>query len=313
MKLKKDAESQEPVKRRFFLNSPKVAPYVYVAPFVIVFLLFFVYPIISSVVMSFQDIKPGQAVFVGFQNYRNLFNRDFFRAVKNSTIYTLITLAVLIPVPMLLAVFLNSEKMVGKSFFRSVLFLPALVSIVVGGFTFRLVFGELPTALLNSLLKPLGVAPVKWLGGPQQWTTFLALLSLCTWRWMGVNITYYISGLQTIPADLYESASIEGANAWQKFRHITVPLLKPTVIYVLTISIYGGLAMFLESYMLFNGNKSPNNVGLTIVGYLYRLGWQQGKLGLGAAVGLMLLIVTLTINLIQLGASGFFRKGDSRE
>lgn len=119
---------------------------------------------------------------------------------------------------------------------------------------------------------------------------------------------YFLSGLQQIPNDLYESASIDGASNWQKFWSITIPLLKPTTVYVLTISIYGGMAMFTESYILFNGNKSPNNVGTTIVGYLYRMGWEQNNLGLASAIGVFLLIVVMVINIIQLTANGTFKK-----
>lgn len=294
--------------RHSLLYSRKMAPYVFVLPFIIVFLLFFLYPVISTVIMSFQEVLPGQTEFVRAENYRRLLNGDFYRAVTNSVIYTIITCAVLIPVPMLLASLLNSKKMRFKNFFRSVFFLPALVSIVVAGLTFRLIFGEMPTALLNSILGKIGIGPIKWLGGAARWTTFFALLVLCCWRWMGVNIMYYLSGLQSISSELYESAEIDGASAWQKFRYISVPLLKPTTIYVLTISIYGGLAMFLESYMLFNGNRSPGGSGLTIVGYLYRLGWEQNNIGFGCAVGLVLLLVTLAINLIQLAVTGFFKK-----
>ncbi len=295
-------------KLKSLLYSQKLAPYVFVGPFVITFLLFFLYPIISSIVMSFQEVLPGKTTFVGLDNFRNLFHGDFKQAVFNSVVYTVITCAVLVPLPMLLAVFLNSKKVVGKSFFRSVFFLPALVSVVVGGFTFRLIFGEMDTALLNSILGVFKIEPIKWLGGPLKWTTFLALLLLCCWRWMGVNNMYYISGLQSIPSELYESASIDGANAWQSFRHITVPSLKPTATYVLTISIYGGMSMFLESRMLFNGGRYPGGQGLTIVGYLYRLGWDQNKIGLGCAVGLCLLVMTLVVNLLQLKFTGFFKK-----
>lgn len=286
----------------------KIAPYVFIAPFVILFLIFFVYPIISSFIMSFQNVVPGQTKFIGFKNYQYLTNREFKKAVKNSVVYTIMTLATLLPIPMFLAVLLNSKKMVAKGFFRSVLFIPALISVVVGGFTFRLIFGELPTSLLNTVTASFGIQAIKWLGGPKQWTTYLALLVLAMWRWMGVNIIYYLSGLQNIPAELYESADIDGASNWQKFTHITMPLLKPTTIYVLTISIYGGLAMFLESYMLFNGNNSPQGCGLTIVGFLYKLGWQQAKYGFASAVGVVLLLVTLIINLIQLRLTGFFNK-----
>ena len=292
------------------LYSQKLAPYVFILPFILVFALFFAYPVVSAVIMSFQKVLPGQTSFIGLDNYRNLINGDFLMAIRNSVIYTVITIAVLLPVPMLLAAFLNSKKMIAKNIFRSALFLPALVSIVVGGFTFRLIFGEMPTALLNNILSNFGIRSVKWLGGPAQWTTFLALLVLCCWRWMGVNIMYYLSGLQTIPSELYESASIDGANAWRKFTKITMPMLQPTAIYILTISIYGGLAMFLESYMLFNGNRSPGGQGLTIVGYLYRQGWEQANIGFGASIGIIMLIATLGINIIQLKFSGFFKKGE---
>ena len=290
--------------------SQKLAPYVFISPFIIVFLLFFVYPVISTLIMSFQKVVPGQTTFVGLENFKNLLNSDFLRAVTNSVIYTIITIAVLIPVPLVLAVFLNSKQMVAKNFFRSVFFMPALVSIVVAGFTFRLIFGEMPTALLNDILLDFGIAPTKWLGGPAQWTTFFALLMLCCWRWTGVNIMYYLSGLQGIPNELYESASIDGAGRLQKLRHITIPLLKPVTVYILTISIYGGMAMFLESYMLFNGNRSPGGAGLTIIGYLYRLGWEQANIGYGSAIGLTMLAITLGINAIQLKFAGLFKKGE---
>ncbi len=292
-----------------FLYSQKLAPYIFLSPFIIVFLLFFVYPVVSTVLMSFQRILPGQVSYVGMDNFRSLFsNNNFFNAVRNSVIYTLLTLVVLIPLPLVFATMLDSKKMIGKAFFRGVFFLPALVSVVVAGFTFRLIFGEMPTALLNSILANFGIAPTKWLGGAAQWTTFLALVSLATWRWMGVNIMYYLSGLQSIPNDLYESASIDGAGVWQKFIRITVPLLKPVTIYVLTISIYGGMAMFVESFMLFNGNRSPGGSGLTIVGYIYRLGWEQANFGYGSAIGLTLLLLVLTVNLIQLKFAGLFNK-----
>lgn len=290
--------------------SQKLAPYIFISPFIIVFLLFFVYPVISTIIMSFQKVVPGQTTFVGFDNYKNLLNSDFLRAITNSVIYTVITIVILLPIPLILAVFLNSKQMVAKNFFRSVFFLPALVSIVVAGFTFRLIFGEMPTALLNDILSNFGADPIKWLGGPAQWTTFFALLMLCSWRWMGVNIMYYLSGLQGIPDELYESASIDGAGPLQKLRHITIPLLKPVSIYVLTISIYGGMAMFLESFMLFNGNRSPGGAGLTIVGYLYRLGWEQANIGYGSAIGLSMLAITLGINAILLKYAGLFKKGE---
>ena len=110
--------------------SQRIAPYVFISPFIIIFLLFFVYPAISTVIMSFQEVVPGHVTFVGLENFRNLFNADFYKAVSNSLIYTVITIAVLIPLPLVLSVF-GQQKMVGKNFFRAVLFLPALVSLLL--------------------------------------------------------------------------------------------------------------------------------------------------------------------------------------
>ncbi len=110
------------------------------------------------------------------------------------------------------------------------------------------------------------------------------------------------------PTDLYEAASIDGANKWQQFTKISLPLLKPTTVYVLTISIYAGLAMFNESYMLWKGNNSPQNIGLTIVGYLYRQGIEKRAMGYACAVGLVLLIIVMVVNMIQLAATGTFKK-----
>ena len=289
------------------LYSQKMAPYVFIAPFVIVFLAFFLYPIISTVIMSFQSVVPGQTHFIGLENYRKMWNTSFITALKNSAIYMVCTCAILIPVPMVLAVMLNSQKMPARGFFRSALFLPALICVVVAGITFRLIFGELPGALMNTALAKLGMEPIKWLAGPIPWTTMFALVILCCWRWMGVNTMYYLSALQSISEDLYESADLDGANAWQKFCHISVPLVRPTTIYVLTISIYGGLAMFVESRMLF-ANTEVGNQALTIVGYLYRVGIRKLNYGLGSAIGIGLLLLTLAVNLIQLYLTGFFRK-----
>ena len=125
-----------------------------------------------------------------------------------------------------------------------------------------------------------------------------------------MNMLYFLSGLKSIDGSLYEAADIDGASAIQKFKFITIPLLKPTTIYVLTISVYAGLAMFLESFMLWAGNASPNNIGLTIVGYLYRRGIEKNQLGYASAVGLILLIIALIINVIQLALNGTFKKED---
>ena len=294
---------------RKFLYSQKAAPYVFVLPFVLTFLIFFAYPIVDTIVMSFQKVSGGGNEWVGLKNYQTLLNPVFYKALKNSILYMILSCALMIPIPMFLATMLNSKAMKAKGFFRSIMFIPALTSVVVAGVIFRLMFGELEGSFMNQVISFFGMEPMVWLR--RTVPVWIALLLLCLWRWTGVTMMYYLSGLQQIPGDLYESADIDGASSIQKFRYITLPLLKPTTVYVLTISIFGGMAMFTESYLLFNGNNSPNNVGLTVVGYLYRMGLTQNNVGLGSAIGVVLLIIVLILNVIQLILNGTFsKKGD---
>lgn len=285
-----------------FMYSQKVAPYVFVLPFILTFFIFFAYPVISAIMMGFQKVAGPNTKWVGLSNYKTLMNPIFYKAVRNSIFYTIGSLLLMIPIPMILAILLNSSKMKFKVLFRSALFIPALTSVVVAGTVFRLMFGELSGSFINQILGLFGIEPLVWLRN--QVTVWIALFGICLWRWTGVNMMYFLSGLQQIPEELYESASIDGANSLQKIRSITLPLLKNTIVYVLTISIYGGMAMFTESYVLFNGNKSPNNIGTTIVGYLYRTGWEQNNIGLASTIGCILLVIVLGVNLIQLKING---------
>ena len=300
---KKGVLNQMKIKK--FLYSQKAAPYIFILPFVITIILFWISPIANGVLLSFQDVLKDE--WVGFKNYSRLItDKMFYKAVYNSLKYMVGTLILLSPVPMLIASLLNSKLMKGQNFFKSVYFLPALTSVVVAGTIFRLMFGEMDSALANQVLDFFGKSPIKWLKG--EWTGYFALLVVACWRWTGVNILYFLAGLQSIPTDIYEAASIDGASKWQQFIKISFPLVKPTTIYVLTISIYAGLAMFLESFMLWKGVNSPQNIGLTIVGYLYRQGIEKRAMGYACAVGLVLLVIVMIINLVQLVATGTFKK-----
>ncbi len=291
-----------------FVYSQKVAPYVFVLPFVLTFLIFFAYPVGSTFVMSFQKVAAENTAFVGLKNYKTLLNPIFYKALKNSALYMVLSCAIMIPVPMVLAAMLNNKNMRCKGFFRSAMFVPALTSVVVAGVVFRMMFGELDGSFANQVISLFGKDPIIWLRKPV--TVWIVFLLLCMWRWTGVNMMYYLSGLQQIPGDLYESADIDGATGWQKMRYITLPLLKPTTVYVLTISIFAGMAMFSESFLLFNGSTNPNNVGTTVVVYLYRMGIEQNNYGLASAIGVILLIIVMIINVIQLAINGTFKKGE---
>lgn len=288
-----------------FLHNFKLAPYVFIAPFILSFIIFFFFPLINAGIMSFQKVLPGENVFIGLENYKRLINPTFAKALYNSIVYTILTLIVLIPIPLFLAIIVNNSKLVGTKIFKSILFLPALTSVVVASMMFRFLFGELPTSQMNIIASFFGYSPIRWLRNSN--FVFPILLFVASWRWMGVNMLYFISGLQNIPEEVLEAAETEGANTFQKYVYIVIPMLKPITTYVVTISIYAGLSMFTETLMIY-GINSPNDMALTIVGYLYKLGIMQNNLGLASAVGIFLLCFALSINLIQLKSTGFFRK-----
>jgi arabinosaccharide transport system permease protein len=295
---------------KYIFYSQKAAPYFFILPFVITFLLFFSYPIASSTVMSFQKVVPGSETFIALKNYKRLFSDAvFYQAVGNNIVYTLLTLAVLLPIPMFLAILLNNKLIKFKPFFRSAFFIPALTSVVIAGTIFRLMFSELPGGIMNQLIGLFGSNPIKW--SKNLWPSRFGLVTLATWRWTGVNILYFLAGLQNISDELYEAADIDGAGLWQKFTKVTLPLLKPVTVYVLTISIFGGMAMFSESYVFFMNNSSPNNIGLTVVGYLYRNGIERANFGYASAIGIVLLVFIMLVNIIQLFLNGEFSKGES--
>ena len=297
------------MKVKKFLYSQKTAPYIFALPFILSFIIFWIYPLISAFVMSFQDIGAISVKFVGFKNYGKLLKDTVFHtAILNSFEYMLFTCLLLIPFPMLYAVLMDGNLVKAKGLWKALLYLPALTSVVISGTLFRLMFSEYRTGQMNVLMVMLGLLAIKWL--KSKVTSEIALLMLCCWRWTGVNTLYFMSGLKAIDKSLYESAEIDGASGWQRFKFITIPLIKPTTIYVLTISVYAGLSMFLESFMLWAGNSSPKNIGLTIVGYLYKRGIEKDDMGYACCVGVVLLIIALIINFIQLALNGTFKKED---
>lgn len=291
------------------INSAKVAPYVFTAPFIITFIVFFLYPTVSTVLMSFQSIIPGSAEFVGFANYRELMGSAFYRAVGNTFTFTFWSVFMLVVVPILLAVLLNYSIGKLRNALKAAIFVPAVVSTIVGGVIFRQIFGQLDTSFMNSILARFSIPAQQWTMKAS--TGMLLMVLLAMWRWTGVNTLYFLAGLQNIPGELYESADIDGANWPRKFRHITLPSLRPVIAFVLIISVSAGLKMFEESYVFWQG-KSPRNIGLTIVGYIYREGIAMGNMGLGSAAGIVLLCMILMLSVLQMRSFGLFGKGGSR-
>ncbi|MCT2535395.1 sugar ABC transporter permease [Aquibacillus koreensis] len=290
-----------------FLNSKKVVPYIFVSPFIISFLVLTVYPAIRGIIMSFQSVLPGQVNFVGLANYDRVFNPTFYKALTNTTIYVILTVSILTILPIILAVILDSRFIKLKTIFRASLFMPALASTIVAGMIFRLMFGETDTAAANQLLNWLGMESVDWKFNA--WSGMFLMVMLCVWRWLGVNILYFLAALQTVPKELYEAAEIDGASIFKKFWYVTLPFLKPVTIFVVTISIINGFRMFEESFVFWEAG-SPGNIGLTVVGYIYQQGIQQNDMGFGAAIGVILMLIIFIISFIQLVLTGAFKRGD---
>ncbi|WP_100406324.1 carbohydrate ABC transporter permease [Bacillus solitudinis] len=300
---KKNSVPKRPI--RDLLTSRKIAPYVFVSPFIISFLLLFLYPLINGVVMSFQSILPGQISFVGLSNYERILNPTFYKALYNTTVYVILTTVILTILPMVLATVLNSKLIRFSNIFRAGLFIPALTSTIVAGVVFRLMFGESDAALANTVIGFFGIDPVEWRYGAG--TGMFLMVLLCSWRWMGVNIIYFMAGLANISKELYEAADIDGAGIFQKFFHITLPLLKPITIYVVTITIINGFRMYEEAYVFWQ-DGSPGNIGLTIVGYIYQQGFQMNDMGFGSAIGVVLMAIIFIISIIQLKFFGALKK-----
>jgi arabinosaccharide transport system permease protein len=298
---------KRPNKLLNLLNSKKVVPYIFVSPFILSLLIFSLYPSIKAIIMSFQSILPGEITFIGLKNYSRVFNPTFYKALSNTTIYVILTVVILTVLPIIFAVLLDSKLAKFKTFFRASLFVPALASTIVSGMVFRLMFGETDTAVANQFLNWLGLDSVDW--RYNAWSGMFLMVLLCSWKWMGVNIIYFLAALQNVPKELFEAAEMDGATTFKKFRYITLPFLKPVTIFVITISVIAGFRMFEESFVFWEAG-SPGNIGLTVVGYLYQQGIQQNDMGFGAAIGVVLMLIIFVVSFIQLILTGAFKKED---
>jgi arabinosaccharide transport system permease protein len=293
-----------------FLTGRKAAPFVFLTPFLILLLVFKVWPVILAVTMSFSNalgVKPDRWVGVGFANYiKILGNARFQGALGVNTLYTIGTLLVLVPVPLVLAAVLDSGRVVKSTVFRVILFLPALTSLVVVGTLFRIILAT-NGGLFNTLLQTfLGIPPQRWLEVAN--LTIPSLIILATWRWTGINILYFNSGLVNIPRELYEAASIDGANAFQMFYRITLPLLRPITFFVTILTIIGGYQVFVEPFILYTAGTTPGDSGLSVALYIYQTAFTSFQLGQAAAMGVILALIICAISLVQFRFFGVLRR-----
>lgn len=289
----------------------RFAPYLFISPFFILFLIFGLFPILFSLYLSFQDWQPsaglGSMKFVGWRNYAdNLTDPTFWLSLKNTLVLALEggVPQHLIAIPLAFAINTGLKKIRGLA--TAVYFLPYITSVVAITVIFFTLFSW-QYGVVNAFLGWLHGLPVvgglfpagkiNWLGE----RNFLqpAIASVVVWRFTGWNTVLYLSGLQAIPEDLYEAAGVDGATTWQKFRFITLPLLRPIMFVAVTLTLIGNLQLFEEPYILTNGSGGVGQMGLTTLIYTYRTYFVYSDAGLASAMTWLLFILIGALTLVN--------------
>jgi ABC-type sugar transport system permease subunit len=296
---------------RWFVLQYKMAPYLFVSPFLILFAIFGAYPIVKSLILAFYATNgPKSAVFVGVQNFIFLFSdRDFHKAVWNTAVFAFWSVFLQLPLSLGLALLLNSRWVRGREILRLAFFSPNLLGQVFVGVLFSVLF--IPQyGLVNRFLHFIAGVPLdtKWLANPNLVMPALVLTSL--WMYVGFNMIYFLAALQAVDKDLYEAATVDGANAWHQFWAVTLPGIKPVAVFVLVMSTIGSFQLFELPWIMLNNSAGPDQAGLTIVMYLYQTGFVTGDLGYASTVGWTLALGVLMISLFQMRVTGAWKGGD---
>lgn len=277
--------------------------YVAIAPFYLLFLIFGLFPIGYSIVLSFTDWDGvGKIRFVGLAQYRYLVSDPrFWNASLNTLIIWLLSTIPMLFLALVLAFLLHSNIR-AKGVYRVAFFVPNITSMVAMAIVFGSVFSD-SFGLINAALKQLGAEPVGWVS--TYWGIKVTLAAMVIWRWTGYNAIIYLAGLQAIPTELYEAAKVDGANSWRIFSRITVPLLRPVILFTLITSTIGGLSLFTEPQILFAGASGPANTGgpdeagMTIVLYQYNQAFNQFDFGYGSAIAWALFVFAVVFAIIN--------------
>jgi len=272
--------------------------YAFVMPFLIVYGLFTLWPIISGLRMSFSNVSllGGGSPFVGFQNYSQaLHDPDFWAALWHSVEFTIITTPPLVVGGLGLALLAN-RAMPGRSLFRMAIFapfvLPVTVVTLVWGWLYEPSFG-----LINGYLAQLHLPTFGWLTDTR--TAMPAVAITTIWWTLGFNFLLYLAGLQAIPREYYEASAVDGANAWDQLRHVTIPLLKRTTVIVLILQVLASLKVFGQIYAMTGGG--PDFSTRSEVEYVYEQGFTAYRLGYASAISFLFFIVLLAVSVFQFG------------
>jgi ABC-type sugar transport system permease subunit len=275
-----------------------VGAWVLILPFAVVFAVFLIYPLVQSVWLSMhQTFGPGHSRFVGVANYRDALSDPlFWKALRNTVIFTLGSVFIQLPLALGLALLLNRPSLRGRGTLRAVFFAPVLVGVVFVAMIFGVIF-EKRTGLVNQLLhQAIGWdLDFPWL----QRFVMPSLMIAALWQYVGFNMVYFLAALQNVRKELVEASTIDGAGAWGRFVHVIVPQIKPVATFVVLLSIVGSFQVFELPYVLFNGTAGPDRAGLTLVMYLYQMGFDQGDLGLASAVGWLLAVGLVGAAIVQ--------------
>lgn len=272
-----------------------LAGWLFITPNLILLALFLFVPIVWAAILSFQSTKGfGTPEWVGLANYSQLMaDPVFWRSLGNTAIFTLATVPFELIGGLALAVLLNSV-LPARGLFRTIIVLPMVISGVASGMVAVLLFYE-SNGLVNKVLTAIGLDPVGWQseGGPAMMSVVIAAI----WLRLGFNMIIYLAGLQGISPELYEAAKIDGASRWQQFRAITVPLVGPSTFFLLIMNVIASFQVFDIIFVMTGGG--PQDSTSVLVTYAYRNGFQIREQGYGAAIGIVILLITLAFTFIQ--------------
>ncbi|AFH48899.1 ABC-type sugar transport system permease subunit [Ignavibacterium album JCM 16511] len=281
-------------------NSLKIV-FFFLTPAIGAIFIFFFIPVIAAFIISFTDFDIytlgdiSTLRFIGLDNYSKLLKDElFWTALKNTFYFVLVAGPLSIAVSLSVALLLNSKLTKFKSLFRLAYFLPVVTTLVAVAIVWRFIYHP-NFGILNFFLGLLGINPIDWLGDP--FWAMPSIIILAVWKNFGYNMIIFIAGLQNIPEELYEAADIEGANAFRKFIHITLPMLAPTTLFVSIITMIGYFQLFAEPYVMTQGG--PLNKTLSIVQYMYQEGFRWWNMGYSASIAFILFVIIFIGTIIQ--------------
>jgi len=278
-------------------------PYLFISPFYISFALFFLGPILVSFYMSLHEWGGGPARFIGWENYANLLaDETFIGAFRNTVVLGLAMVVAILVCSVGLALVLNQPAVRFRNIFGMIYYLPIITSLVAVSLVFSLILDR-EIGLLNIILELFGIFPVDWLGDVR--TALFSIFLVMLWRWTGYFTLIAWAGLQALPIDVYDAASVDGASALQKIRYVTLPLLRPVLAFITIITTITGFQTFTEVVILTSGRGSvapggPARSTITLLVYMYLQGFRYFNLGYASAIAYVLTILMLAVSLLQL-------------